>query len=238
MLKIHKLLNFRKINSVKFVSCFPHKFILTKITSDKQLFTYRIFDIIEQVPAAIESRPLNDDGMILVGSTLCGGRAYAQLERFFRSCLELAGVEADDLYPAMNRLGETALAYDDKLLVDTRFSGTRRAPDLRGSIVNIDTRNLTAGNLIGALLEGIARELHDLFAIMLENGAQKPTVLIGAGNALRKNPALVKAFETEFCLKMQIPLHREEAAYGAALFGLAAAGIAENLAQAQKIIQY
>ena len=193
---------------------------------------------VNNTPSAIESRPLNGDANILVGSTLCGGRAYVRLEAFFRSCLELAGVESGDLYAAMNKAGAEALSYDDKLIVDTRFSGTRQQPNLRGFIQNIDTHNLTANHLTGALLEGIARELHDLYTVMLDSGAPMPSTLIGAGNALRKNPALVKALESAFYLKMQIPLHREEAAYGAALFGLAAANLVPGLADAQKLIRY
>ena len=39
-------------------------------------------------------------------------------------------------------------------------------------------------------------------------------------------------------MKMEIPVCQEEAAYGAALHALAAAGIVENMAEAQKKIKY
>jgi ribulose kinase len=39
-------------------------------------------------------------------------------------------------------------------------------------------------------------------------------------------------------MKLLIPVHREEAAFGAALTGMTAAGLAENIEQAQKLISY
>ena len=191
-----------------------------------------------KLPSCLESRPLSGSDSILVGSALCGGSAYAQLRAFLRSCLALTGADTGvDLYPAMNALGEQALSFGDKLTVDTRFAGTRQRPDVHGAISGISKHNLTAAHLIGGVLEGIAGELHVLYDEMLNAGAAPRTVLVGAGNALRHNATLVKAFEAAFALPMQMPAHDEEAAHGAALFGLAAAGIC-TLKQAQALIDY
>ncbi|MEA4897007.1 MAG: FGGY family carbohydrate kinase [Christensenellaceae bacterium] len=189
------------------------------------------------LPDCLDARPLNLGDRILVGSTLCGGRAYAQLEAFFRSCAALAGIAPARLYPAMNALAPGALDLPDKLVVDTRFAGARHCPDARGSIAGITTGNLTPQHLIGGVLEGIAAELHEMYRAMLRAGAQPRSVLIGAGNAVRNNPALVAALERAFGLPLKMPVHREEAAYGAALFGMAAAG-GRTLAQARALIAY
>ena len=62
--------------------------------------------------------------------------------------------------------------------------------------------------------------------------------LVGSGNGIRKNPALVKIAEKQFASSMKIPAHLEEAAVGAALFGLIAGGILKSSAEAKKLIRY
>ncbi len=84
----------------------------------------------------------------------------------------------------------------------------------------------------------MARELYGLFEEMLGAGAKKPDVLVGSGNAIRRNPALRKAFEMVFDMPLVIPAHQEEAAYGAALSGMAAAGLTPDLRAAQGLIRY
>lgn len=55
---------------------------------------------------------------------------------------------------------------------------------------------------------------------------------------MRKNKALIRAFEEKFGAEMKVPVHMEEAAFGAALFGLISCGIFKNAKEAQKIIKY
>ena len=185
-----------------------------------------------------EKRPLNDGDSLLVVSSLCGGRAFALLEGFIRSCISLAGLPCESAYQAMGMIGEEALGYSDKLTIRPFFCGTREDPFLRASIENIDAQNFTAGHLVGGMLEGMVKELYEPYCQMLAAGAKKPTVLVGAGNAIRKNSALQKAFERCFNMKMNIPGHYEEAAYGAALFAIVSAGFVESLPDAQKKIRY
>ena len=45
-------------------------------------------------------------------------------------------------------------------------------------------------------------------------------------------------FSARFGLPLQIPVHREEAAYGAALTALVGAGAASSIAEAQAVIRY
>ena len=67
---------------------------------------------------------------------------------------------------------------------------------------------------------------------------QKHSLLIASGNGLRKNKALQKLFAESFGVELKIPAHSEEAAFGAALFGLTAAGFEESIYSAQKMIKY
>lgn len=185
----------------------------------------------------IERRPLGDGHSILVGSSLCGGRAYALLEEFARSFAALSGYGGGALYEEMNRAGMEALERKDLPRVDTRFCGTRRQSDLRASICGLSPENFNAPSLIAGTLLGMAKELHDLYALMLVAGAAPARELIGSGNGICKNPALRLAFERTFGMPVHIPAHREEAAYGAALFSMAAAGLS-TLSQAQALIRY
>lgn len=62
--------------------------------------------------------------------------------------------------------------------------------------------------------------------------------MVGSGNGIRKNKALVKIFEEKFGAKMKIPAHLEEAAVGAAMFGMISCGGFKNAADIGKIISY
>lgn len=182
----------------------------------------------------VEVRPLGEGRNILVGSVLCGGRSYAMLEKFLCSCADLAGCKEKSLYEAMNQTGMRMLETDRPMQVDTRFRGTRSQPELRGAIGNIGPENFDAAHLIGGTLLGMAQEMYGLYEEMLTLGAPAACRIIGSGNAIRKNPALKRAFEKVFGMEMHIPKHTEEAACGAALFAMAAAAGKPSLPQTQK----
>ena len=118
------------------------------------------------------------------------------------------------------------------------FRSTRGNPSERGSISNIDIHNFTPANIMIGMLKGIAAELFDLYAEMCKIKEIKSTVLVGSGNGIRKNKHLQKILEELFQLKLQIPVHEEEAAYGVALFSLVAVGKHKNINEAQMVIHY
>ena len=185
-----------------------------------------------------EVRPLNSNEYILVGSALCGGRAYACLEKFFRAAFEAYGVKIDSAYDFMNRIAEAAYPPENELITDTSFSGKRIAPDVRGSISNICVDNFTPEQLICSVLKGTVKELYDMYSEISASLPIKPTVLAASGNGFRKCAVWRHIAEDVFGMKVCIPAHKEEAAYGASVFGLAACGMYPSVADAQKIIQY
>ena len=69
----------------------------------------------------IEARPLKKGKYLLVGSSLCGGRAYAALERFFKSYVSAAGGKETPQYDVMARLAEKMTADEDRIKVVTTF---------------------------------------------------------------------------------------------------------------------
>jgi len=181
----------------------------------------------------IETRPYFDGKYLLVGAALCGGRAYSLLKDFYSDILNYNGnIEDDAVYEIMNKM----IRGIDKssLTVDTRFAGTRSNKELCGSISGITTENFSPSQLTFALLEGMAAELFAMYKAMNVNKSG----IVGSGNGLRKNTALVNVFEHIFGAKMIVPNHLEEAATGAALYGLVSCGIFKNAKDAQKLIKY
>lgn len=55
---------------------------------------------------------------------------------------------------------------------------------------------------------------------------------------MRKNPTMRSILSDKFGLPVKVPLHREEAAFGAALFAMAEAGLFAGLDEACRLIRY
>lgn len=183
-----------------------------------------------------EIRPLYGTKRIAVGACLCGGKAYAVLSDFFAQVgKELFGVTNAKLYDAMDDL-----ACDEAYLeVDTRFSGTRVNPQQRGAVKGIGVDNFTPSALITGTLAGMAQELELLYRQMKPHAAQDSRIIVGSGNGIRMNKPLCRIVEKKFGMPLIIPEHREEAAFGAVLFALAASGEYPDIASAQRtLIQY
>ncbi len=187
----------------------------------------------------MDCRPLVDGLYLLAGSSLCGGRAYAILEKFLReTAMLVTGLEIDSAYSAMNQAMENYVASEQQLIVDTKFSGTRQEPNRRGSINNIDISNLTMPNLCDGVMNGMVGELFDLYQKMQSFLNQQPTKMVGSGNGIRLNTHLAERFVKTFRMSLSIPLHKEEAAFGAALFGLTMATCMSNIKKVQQLIRY
>ena len=163
----------------------------------------------------IEARPFLDRTYLLTGAALCGGRAYAILEKFFRAYLEAAGYPAGEQYSVLEKLLAAADPFAGGLMVETLFSGTRAEPDRRGSILHINEENFTPANLALGFLQGIARELHDIYQKIRQSGAA-PDVFVASGNAVRKNPRLLQCLQEAFEADVVLSPYTEEAACGAA----------------------
>ncbi len=170
----------------------------------------------------IETRPFPGGGYMLVGAALCGGQAFAMLRTFFEDTVaKFIGYppEGLDFYQIM-----TSVNYkDDSVdlpIVETLFDGTRSAPDKRGYIENISTHNFTPDNLIIGLLKGICRELYQFYQALPDEVRNAKSVLVGSGNALKRNPLLCRAFEEQFKTALIFSPYDEEAAFGACLNAL------------------
>lgn len=180
----------------------------------------------------LETRPYFEGKYLIVGAALCGGRAFAVLKDFYKELLSYyADIDDSVVYGIMDKMAEENGA---PLNVDTRFSGTRANKDILGSVSGISTENFTPRNLTFGVLLGMVTELYNLYK---EMGTQK-TSLMGSGNGIRKNKPFIKLTEEKFGSILKIPAHKEEAAYGAALFGAICKGFFKNAEDAQKLIKY
>ena len=171
----------------------------------------------------LETRPFNEDGYLAVGSSLCGGRAYALLARFFSACAEAFGDASVDPYAVMARFLEHPREADP-MTVRTTFDGTREHPEARGGIGNLSTENFTPWGLTRGVLEGMAGELLDRYEAMRRTLNARHGRIIASGNGMRRNPALQRIMAEKFRMEVQLSPNTEEAACGAAMAGLAAVG--------------
>lgn len=190
--------------------------------------------------AGLELRPFPRRGFLLVEAGLCGGRAYATLRRFFQeTAAQMLGLPGDrPPYAVMNRLAEGASRGAGGLRCEPFFTGSRAEPGRRASWSNVSEENFTPANMLRALLEGMARAFHDGYRRIQAATGANCTRLVGAGNGLRENPVLAGILSEEFGLPLEVPAHREEAAFGAALTAAYGAGILPDLATAGRLIRY
>ncbi len=206
-------------------------------------------DCYSEIPG-IETRPFLPGLFLMAGSSLCGGRAYALLEQFFRSYAVHAGAADITQYAVMNALAgnalerevsgkvpaadpapdsapdsakSTAIGACAPLVVSPLFCGTRQDPSVRGSVTGISDRNFTPGALILGTLRGMAEELYGYYERM---GAGRPVRLVGSGNGLRKNPVLQRLVSERFGAPLEMSPFEEEAACGAAVSACMAAATA------------
>ncbi len=186
----------------------------------------------------IELRPCLPGRYILAGAGLCGGRAYAMLEQFYR---EAAGIGSKDLYDRM--LGQAQEFLDQygreqAWKICTAFSGTRQDPEACGRIEGIRTENFHPGAMTAGMLLGILEELYGYYEEMCRITGRRAAMLAGSGNGLRKNALMRRLAEEMFGMPVKVPVYEEEAACGAALHAMAGIGAVASVEDAQKKIVY
>lgn len=167
---------------------------------------------------ALETRPFPDGGWLLVGASLCGGRSYALLETFLRETAKLVTGQEVSAYDAMAKALDAAYPLSNAPTIVTRFQGTRKNPDLRGSVTGLGADNFTPAHFIQGVMQGMAAELFDMYQSYLALGGKAPAAMIGSGNGLRKNRHLRRIFEETFGLPLILSENEEEAACGAAIY--------------------
>lgn len=185
-----------------------------------------------------EFRPYTQGNYLCVGSSLCGGYAYALLKNFLQEVLSLGdGKIPEDMYQRMNEAARKVYEESDKVQVATQFQGTRENPNKKGAIRNLGVHNFHQEALILGTLQGVCDELYGFY----ENMSCKITnkkILSASGNGIRMNPVLQRIFSDTFLLDLKIPEYAEEASYGSALFSLYVNDSYKTVTDVQKLLKY
>lgn len=181
----------------------------------------------------VENRPFDGKRYLAAGCALCGGRAFAMVEKLFREIANLASDKGiTSMYSAIDKIlsdkAETSLS------ADCRFCGTRNNPSIRGGIYNISEENFTAADIALSVLYGMSDELYRMY----KNGGKKAEKLVCSGNGIRKNAALRRVVSEMFGCEIKIPLFEEEASFGAALAATVSCGLSKNISEACSMIKY
>ncbi|MEJ2732326.1 MAG: FGGY family carbohydrate kinase [Anaerolineae bacterium] len=172
-----------------------------------------------EVPTeAVETRPLPQGCFLRVGASLCGGAAYAWLNRTVRAWLAEFGVEVgeDAVYERLNALAADSRGAEG-LCVRTTFLGVRGDPAVKtGAIEGITLEAMRLGPLARATLTGVVDELRDLYRDHAGRSAGA-TRIVATGGGVWQNPLLPGLIEARFGLPVQVSRQREAAAVGAAM---------------------
>jgi sedoheptulokinase len=161
-------------------------------------------------PPVGEVRPYLDGAYLVAGCPLCGGSSYRLLKNFF------ASVAGEVSYDTMNAWALSALEAEVAApVVEPTFRGTREDPMRRAGITGLSEENFNAPALTLGVLRGISSELKTFYADFSRLPGKR-TMAVGAGNAVRQNEALRCVLREDFGCEIAIPVHTEEAAFGAA----------------------
>lgn len=185
----------------------------------------------------LDTRPLVAGYRLLVGASLCGGRAYQVLERFFRRIgEEVLGIkDVPPLYETMNQLASEASTQCGGIKARTLFAGSRLDPLSRGAFEGLTAENLTPADLTRAVICGMIQELAGFYELAKSAGAHG-TRMAGAGNAVRRNRIVRTELESRFAMPLQLPPYHEEAAVGAALTAGKSIGVFRDWESIGKIL--
>ena len=207
--------------------------VLVNIGTGAQISAFTEQPLLAQ---GIDLRPALESGFLLVGAGLCGGRSYRLLRDFFyqvgRDIFGLA--DMPQIYDVLNQLASEVPPGADGLHCEPLFTGSRQQPDRRAIWRGMSEPNFTPGHMARALLEGLAEQIRMLYERMQQAGLGDHDLLVGSGNAIRKNQLLADILSAWFDLPLQMTTYTEEAAVGAALCAAVATGQFSDIQQASR----
>jgi sugar (pentulose or hexulose) kinase len=193
-----------------------------------------------RVLAGMETRYLPLGRYMLVGAGLAGGDALAWVQRTLSAWLKVGGIELSEsqVYERLDALMAAAPADAGGIECAPYFRGTRANPEVRAEFRGVDNQNFTPGNVGRAVLNGIAGAMEFLYDLASNAGPWPAQRIIATGNAVRRNPLLIQKLAELLHLPVDLPVHREEAAYGAALLAGAQTGLWPDLSLAGQYIRH
>ncbi len=194
-----------------------------------------LFSTNTQCPSSMELRPFLGQGYLHVGATLTAGKAYETLHHLIASIIRSAGMDISDeaVFDIMKREGKNK-GVVGSLVVDTRFNGSRKDPNVRGAIGPVNLDNLSFGNLVLGTIDGIVDELYQ-FGIESGRVFEAVESIVATGSSVRKNPLFTEALNRKFNRPTIVAQVDDGAGFGAALIGAVAIG-ALSLLQVRTVV--
>lgn len=188
----------------------------------------------------METRYLPLGRYMLVGAGLAGGDAFAWVQRTIAAWLRAFDVVLPDevIYERLEMLMRGAAEDAEGLECSPYFRGTRREPQRRGEFRGVSAENFTPANVGRGVLNGIAAGMEMFYRLAATAGPWSAQRIIATGNAVRRNPLLIQRLANVLQLPVDVPVHREEAAYGAALLAGAHTGLWRDLGEAGRCIRH
>ncbi len=190
----------------------------------------------------LELRPHIEQGYLLAGVGVVGGRTFRTLKDFFvrsaKNVLEIESVDEDRVYERLADLAGDALSDEnaDVMTASALFTGSREHPNARGEFSGITPGNFTPGSMALAVFRSMASELAASYRSAVKLGARPRSKVVGSGNGLRLNETLRRCLEDAFGGPISIGSVAEEAAVGAALTGAVAVGVYADISSASRAL--
>lgn len=166
----------------------------------------------------VELRPFRTGEVLAVGASLCGGAVWRAYGAFLASAF--SGVGEYELLDRLNGAAVSELDAPDLPSFAPFFAGERGRPDWTAALAGLTYGNFTAAKTGASLALGLVENLRSMLPAEAYAAC---AVLRCSGNALRKNPVLVRAAEKVFSLPAVFSDGHEEAACGAARLAATAA---------------
>lgn len=183
----------------------------------------------------LELRPFIQNGYLLAGVGIIGGRTFRTLRDFFSNANQAitgSTLEQDTLYERLVELAGEVPPGAEGVKFDPLFTGSRNNPLAKASIHNLTPSTFTPGHLARALFESMAIQLANSYHEAIRLGANERSILVGSGNGLKLNSILQESITRALDMPIQIGIHNEEAAIGAALCAAVADGSFTTIAEA------
>ena len=185
----------------------------------------------------LELRPFIQNGYLLAGVGIIGGRTCRTLRDFFSNANQAitgSTLEQDTLYERLVELAAEVPADADGVKFDPLFTGSRSNPLEKAAIRNLTPGTFTPGHMARALFEGMAAQLADSYREAATLGAGERSTLVGSGNGLKLNSVLRESLESRFGMTLQLGSNDEEAASGAALCAAVVDSSFNSISEASK----
>ncbi len=176
--------------------------------------------------------PATGPGWYQMGAMLAAGLAL----RWLRD--QVLDMKSEDAYEQLSNWAADSTAGAHGLLFLPYLTGERTPhldPLARGAFIGLTAGHLR-GDLVRAVMEGVAMACYDGFQVLAEMGSQPNSIILAGGGG--KSPVWRQIIADVFGLPVKPLLNSEQSAVGAVLLAGAGIGVFDLVETAQKWAHY